>query len=154
MIVQQADPLIVIRQTDHAYLAGFFARELGNEAFPKPEPFPSFCLAAAEHDNGWQEWELAPAIDPKSFHPYTFMSIPTAEHVAVYQRGIERAGCHPGSDAVLSLEIAASEFGRDGRYRAAIPEICQNRGNIPPMILYAPSLQQLRLKVDLRANPR
>ena len=31
-------------------------------------------------------------------------------------RAIERAGCHPGSDAALSLDIAASEFGRDGRY--------------------------------------
>ncbi len=31
-------------------------------------------------------------------------------------RAIERAGCHPGSDVALSLDIAASEFGRGGRY--------------------------------------
>ena len=31
-------------------------------------------------------------------------------------RAIERAGCHPGSDVAISLDIAASEFGRDGRY--------------------------------------
>ena len=35
-------------------------------------------------------------------------------------RAIERAGCHPGSDAALSLDIAASEFGRDGRYTLAL----------------------------------
>ena len=91
MIVQQTnDPMLVIRQTDHAILAGFFAREWGNELFPRPEPFASFCLAAAEHDNGWQEWELAPGVDPKTFVPYSFMSVPTGEHVLLYQRGIDR----------------------------------------------------------------
>jgi len=90
MILQQDDPMVVIRQTDHAFLAGFFAREWGNETFTRPEPFASFCLAAAEHDNGWQEWELAPGVDPKTFAPYSFMTVPTEEHVALYQRGIER----------------------------------------------------------------
>ena len=31
-------------------------------------------------------------------------------------RAIERAGCHPGSDVAISLDIAASKFGRGGRY--------------------------------------
>jgi enolase len=35
-------------------------------------------------------------------------------------RAIERAGCHPGSDAALSLDIAASELGREGRYKLAL----------------------------------
>jgi enolase len=35
-------------------------------------------------------------------------------------RAIERAGCHPGTDAAISLDIAASEFGRDGRYKLAL----------------------------------
>ena len=37
-------------------------------------------------------------------------------------RAIERAGCHPGSDAAISLDIAASEFGRDGRYTLALDQ--------------------------------
>ena len=37
-------------------------------------------------------------------------------------RAIERAGCHPGSDAGISLDIAASEFGRDGRYTLALDQ--------------------------------
>ena len=37
-------------------------------------------------------------------------------------RAIERAGCHPGSDAGISLDIAASEFGRDGRYKLALDQ--------------------------------
>ncbi len=35
-------------------------------------------------------------------------------------RAIERAGAHPGSDVAISLDIAASEFGRDGVYRLAL----------------------------------
>ena len=31
-------------------------------------------------------------------------------------RAIERAGAHPGADVAISLDIAASEFGRDGVY--------------------------------------
>jgi len=37
-------------------------------------------------------------------------------------RAIERAGCHPGSDAALSLDIAASEFGKGGRYTLALDQ--------------------------------
>src|SRR5258708_40082683 len=53
MIIQEhGDHLILIRQTDHAVLSGFFAREAGSENFTRPEPFDSFQLAATEHDNG------------------------------------------------------------------------------------------------------
>lgn len=35
-------------------------------------------------------------------------------------RAIERAGLRPGEDVAISLDIAASEFGRDGRYRLGL----------------------------------
>ena len=155
MIVQQSDPLIVIRQTDHAYLAGFFARELGNEAFVRPEPFASFCLAAAEHDNGWQEWELAPGIDPKSFNPYTFMSVPTAEHVALYQHGIERI---VKADLYAGLLVAGHCMGLYDRAHATMPGysakyVRSEEQHIANDFLQRLRLQQLRLKVDLRGDP-
>src|SRR5271170_1218154 len=53
---EQGDQLLVVRQTDHALLSGFFASQWGNELFQRPELFDSFCLAAREHDNGWSEW--------------------------------------------------------------------------------------------------
>ena len=87
---ERGEHLLVIRQTDHAYLAGFFAREWGNEKFSRPEPNGPFCLAVAEHDNGWSDWELQPTLDPKTHLPHSFMSIPTETHIALYQRGIER----------------------------------------------------------------
>jgi enolase len=50
-------------------------------------------------------------------------------------RAIERAGCHPGSDAAISLDIAASEFGRDGRYVLALDQRELDRDGMSEMLL-------------------
>jgi hypothetical protein len=155
MILQQTEPLIAIRQTDHAFLAGFLAREWGNDMFSKPEPNASFCLAAAEHDNGWQEWELAPGVDPKTFAPYTFMTIPTEEHIALYQRGIERV---VKSDLYAGLLTATHTAGLYDRALATIPGysakyVRAQEQHLVNDFVQRLRLQQLRLKVDLRSNP-
>ena len=154
ILQQQSEPMIVIRQTDHAFLSGFFAREWGNEVFPRPEPFSSFCLAAAEHDNGWQEWELAPGVDPKTFTPYSFMTIPTEDHITLYQRGIDRV---VKADLYAALQVTMHASGLYDRAHATIPRYSakyvktqeQQQANDFVQRL---RLQQLRLKVDLRAN--
>ena len=118
MIIQdEGDHLVLIRQTDHAVLSGFFARELGNELFVRPEPAESFRMAATEHDNGWTEWELLPRIDRVTFLPYTFMSIPTAEHMSLYQRGIERV---VKADRYAGLLVSMHCAGLYDRTRATI----------------------------------
>ncbi len=156
MIIQeQGDQLILIRQTDHAMLSGFFARALGNKVFSRPEPFESFCLAAAEHDNGWNEWELLPQIDSKTFTPYNFMSIPTEDHVALYQRGIERV---VRVDRYAGLLVSMHCAGLYDRTRATMPGfsakyVRSNESHIVTDFLQRLRLQQLRLKVDLRADP-
>lgn len=155
ILQQQSDPMVAIRQTDHAFLAGFFAREYGNEVFQRPEPFDSFCLATAEHDNGWQEWELEPGVDQKNFTPHTFMTIPTDEHIALYQRGIDRI---VKVDLYAGLLVSIHCMGLYDRTRATIPGYSakyvkaeeQQKANDFVQRL---RLQQLRLKVDLRNNP-
>jgi hypothetical protein len=155
MIIQeQGDQLILIRQTDHATLSGYFARALGNKSFSRPEPFESFCLAAAEHDNGWNEWELLPQIDPKTFTPYNFMSIPTEEHIALYQRGIERV---VRVDRYAGLLVSMHCAGLYDRTRATMPGFSAKyvKSSESPLVtdfLQRLRLQQLRLKVDLRAD--
>ncbi len=146
---------MMIRQTDHAYLAGFFARELGNRAFQKPEPFDSFCLAAAEHDNGWQEWDLVPGIDPKTFAAYSFMTIPTEEHIALYQQGIERV---VKADLYAGLLVAGHVAGLYDRAHATMPGysakyVKSQEQHLANDFVQRLRLQQLRLKVDLRSDP-
>jgi hypothetical protein len=156
MIVQEhGEDLLVIRQTDHGVLSGFFARQWGNDLFRRPEAFESFCLALREHDNGWSDWELAPRIDPKTRAPYTFMSIPTEEHVALYQRGIERI---VQVDRYAGLLVSLHCAGLYDRSKATIPGfsakyVKSTESRLVSEFLQSLKLQQLRLKVDLRGNP-
>lgn len=153
MIVQQQfDPMVVIRQTDHAFLCGFFAREWGNSPFARPEPFSSFCLAAAEHDNGWQEWELAPGVDSKTFMPHSFMTIPTNEHISLYQRGIDRV---VKVDLYAGLLVSMHCMNLYDRSRATIPGysakyVKSHEQHLANDFVQRLRLQQVRLKVDLR----
>ena len=155
LILQQTDPIILIRQTDHAFLSGFFAREWGNDSFSRPEPFTSFCLAAAEHDNGWQEWELAPCVDPRTFTPYSFMTVPTEEHISLYQRGIDRV---LKVDLYAGLLVVSHCMGLYDRSRATIPGysskyVKSQEQHVANDFVQRLRLQQLRLKVDLRNDP-
>ena len=156
MIIQeQGDHLILIRQTDHAFLSGYFAREAGNEIFVRPEPRESFQLAATEHDNGWNEWELRPRIDPVTFLPYSFMSLPTQEHIDLYQRGIERV---VKVDRYAGLLVSMHCAGLYDRTRATMPGFSAKyvKAQEAPVVndfLQRLRLQQLRLKVDLRGDP-
>lgn len=152
---ERGSQLLVIRQTDHAFLSGFFAREWGNERFTKPEPSASFCLAVAEHDNGWTEWELQAELDPKTRLPYSFMSIPTAAHIALYQRGIERV---VKADHYAGLLVSMHSSCLYDRSRATMPGfsakyVKAEEHQLANEFIQQLRLQQLRLKVDLRANP-
>ena len=150
----RSESLLVIRQTDHAFLAAFFAREWGNEKFSKPQPNVSFCLAVAEHDNGWSDWELQPTLDAKTHLPYSFMSIPTETHIAIYQHGIERL-VKVDYYAGLLAALHASEL--YDRARATMPGysakyVKTGESQLADEFVQKLRLQQLRLKTDLRAN--
>src|SRR5215469_13275110 len=151
----RAEVLLVIRQTDHAFLAAFFAREWGNERFSKPQPSVSFCLAVAEHDNGWSDWELEPTLDPKTHLPYSFMSIPTESHIAFYQRGIERLVKVDHYAGLLAVMHACELY---DRARATLPGysakyVKSHESHLASDFLQQLRLQQLRLKTDLRSKP-
>jgi hypothetical protein len=155
ILLERADHVLVIRQTDHAVLAGFLAREWGNATFARPELFQSFCLVAREHDNGWTEWEMKPQLDPKTRMPYTFMSIPTADHIAIYQRGIERIiKVDPYAGLLLSMHCA----GLYDRARATLPGYSakytkSGESRMVSEFLDQLKLRQMRIKSEMRTNP-
>ena len=64
-----------------------------------------------------EEGKLAGVADEGGWWP-AFAS--NEEALATLVRAIEGAGLRPGDDVAISLDIAASEFGRDGRYRLAL----------------------------------
>jgi hypothetical protein len=89
LIVQERNgELLLFRQTDHALLSGAFATAWGNDVVPPPAHRDSTLIAAARHDDGWAEWELAPCADEQG-RPVDFIHIPVAEHTELYRRGID-----------------------------------------------------------------
>ena len=75
-------------------------------------------LAGVADEGGW--W---PAFDTNE------------EALAMLVRAIERAGYAPGDDVAISLDIAASEFGRDGRYRLGLERRELDRDGMIEMLL-------------------
>jgi hypothetical protein len=115
----------------------------------------SFCLAVAEHDNGWQEWEMLVGVDPKTFAPYNFMTVPTEEHITLYQRGIERI---VKADLYAGLLVTSHCMGLYDKARATMPGYSAKYVRAQEQHLAADfvqrlRLQQLRMKVDLRSDP-
>jgi len=49
-------------------------------------------------------------------------------------RAIERAGARPGADVAISLDVAASEFGRDGAYTLARDGVSLDRDGMAAML--------------------
>lgn len=58
--------LTLIRQTEHARLCGDMARAWGIDGFEPVQPLEAVTWAAAEHDNGWAEWEDTPQLNPRT----------------------------------------------------------------------------------------
>ena len=57
------------------------------------------------------------------------------EALETLMRAIERAGLAPGEDVSLSLDVAASEFGRSGRYRLGLEQRELDRDALAEMLL-------------------
>ncbi len=78
---EDAGGLIVIAQPVHAWIAAQLARNWGNAAFGTFAPWEDVCLAAEQHDLGMTAWERAPTLNPATGRPYTFLNMPTLDHV-------------------------------------------------------------------------
>ncbi len=93
MIIRESDDgrLLLIRQTEHARLCGVMAGSWDDESLASAEPRDAVALAAAEHDNGWQEWEVEPRLNPETGRPYSYIDIPIEQHLPIYRRGVARA---------------------------------------------------------------
>ncbi|MHB8644774.1 MAG: DUF3891 family protein [Thermomicrobiales bacterium] len=85
---EDPDGLIVITQPVHAWIAAQLARHWGNARFGGVAPWEEVCLGAEQHDVGMTAWDRAPTLNPRTGRPYTFMTMPTLEHV----QGWARAG--------------------------------------------------------------
>lgn len=105
MIIREGERhLEIIRQTDHARLAGQIASCWDEEYFWGPNPREEVLFAIAQHDNGWMEWEEAPVICPETGLPYPFTGMPAGDLLGIWSRGPHRfVAQHPYASLLLSL---------------------------------------------------
>jgi hypothetical protein len=82
--------LVLINQTDHAKISGFFAAHWGNRDFERPHPYEPAVRAALYHDAGWNRYETSPRSDPQTGSVPNFLQVPTDRaQLAAFQWAID-----------------------------------------------------------------
>jgi len=87
---------LVIVQVEHARLAGELARVWGNDRVASLAAFPTLVWGVEHHDDGWQEWDDAPRLNPA-----------TGFHAAFWRCGCALDGIWSRSIAVCSADPLA-----------------------------------------------
>lgn len=103
MIIQARGPaLLLITQPDHAALAGRIMNEWHDRDFAAHPRRSSVLLAIREHDNGWQEVDASPVLDPATGRMLDFVDIPAGARRAIWPRGVERLSEDPWAAALVA----------------------------------------------------
>lgn len=83
------DGWMLISQLEHTALSGEFAVRWGNERFAALSPEDVMVATARDHDNGWDEWEEAPAVNAKGL-PANFTEMRLSDHLSIWRRSVAR----------------------------------------------------------------
>ncbi len=91
MLVQaRGGRLRLIRQHDHALVAGALARAwVGRGSGAQGHPF-RLVLATGLHDLAWRELDAEPRYDAETGRPLPFHAFPLEEKLAAYRSGVSR----------------------------------------------------------------
>jgi hypothetical protein len=106
MIVRYTgDAVQLITQPDHAALAGRIMEHCA-DVVVSPR-CASILHAIAEHDNGWQEPDSMPAIDPATGRAIDFVNAPAQVRQSVWPRGVARLRGDPWAAALVAQHAVA-----------------------------------------------
>ncbi len=79
LLREDGDAVVCIGQAAHAWVSGQLAR-----AWKGVSPREEVCLAAEQHDVGMAQWDLAPALNPETGRPQSFMEMPLEVHLGLW----------------------------------------------------------------------
>jgi hypothetical protein len=90
----------LITQPDHAHLA----RRIMEHCVPLRgcARRPAILRAIGEHDNGWDEVDASPLVDPATGRVADFVSVPLAVRHAVWPRAVSRLADDPWVGALVA----------------------------------------------------
>ena len=97
---------ILIAQGEHARVAGELAAVWQRDP-PLGDVAARELLAAVyHHDDGWTDWDRAPAVDPERGVPLAFTEMPLGESLAIWRQSIRAATAY----GHLAAYIVAGHF--------------------------------------------
>lgn len=85
LLRDEGDAVVAIGQASHSWLSGQLARAWGNARYPAPAPREEVCLAAEQHDVGMAEWDRRPSLNGRTGRPHSFLELPVATHVGLWE---------------------------------------------------------------------
>ncbi|HET6324726.1 MAG TPA: DUF3891 family protein [Planctomycetaceae bacterium] len=88
------DDWIIIEQIKHANLAAQIARAWGNEQFESLTAHPTgtpLHHAVSQYDDGWNEWDWAPRLDPRTGKPRDFREMRMSDATAIWSKSVRAA---------------------------------------------------------------
>lgn len=132
MILRQtADGPIAIRQQDHASFAAFMLEHWSDHAFPIDPERGKIIAATRHHDDGWNEVDDGPTLEPETGLPLAFDAVNPETASSIWRRGIESRLQHDQWQALMITHHAYSvnELGhkRDTLWKAFFTEFAQQR---------------------------
>ncbi|HEX5758743.1 MAG TPA: DUF3891 family protein [Thermoanaerobaculia bacterium] len=111
IVVDEGSSFLLVTQPDHARFSGELLSLWRADGLPAHPRRADLLFAAREHDNGWREADAAPRWDAARGRPHDFTSLPAADRVEIWERGVARyAGSRPYA-ALLIVRHALQLFG-------------------------------------------
>jgi hypothetical protein len=95
-------PALLITQPDHAALAATIMRGWQSGGLPESPRYVAVMLAIQAHDNGWQEVDAEPCLDPATGQILDFVHVPEDVRHAVWRRGVARLEVEPYAAALVA----------------------------------------------------
>jgi len=78
---------LCIPQSQHAAISGQIAAAWGNGSFEMPTPRAEVVVAASRHDDGMDDFDAEPDLDPETGLPRNFMRMPFETWLDCWRRG-------------------------------------------------------------------
>ena len=133
IVVHDGPSLLLVTQNDHAHFSGELLSLWRGDGLPDDPRRDDIVFAAREHDNGWREADAAPRLDRESGEPYGFLSLPAADRIEIWRRGIHRYRERRPYAALLihqhALALHAS-FGAGDEYAELLEEVRASRDEL------------------------
>ncbi len=95
-------PALLITQPDHAALAATIMRGWQSGGLPESPRHVAIMLAIQAHDNGWQEVDAEPCLDPVTGGVLDFVHVPDDVRHGVWRRGVTRLEGEPYAAALVA----------------------------------------------------